>query len=47
MLPKAILFDMDETLLTTTMPIESAWQEACELQQKGLFLLIRKNCGSR
>jgi putative hydrolase of the HAD superfamily len=34
MLPKAILFDMDETLLTTTMPIESAWQEACETSAK-------------
>ena len=34
MLPKAILFDMDETLLTNTMPIESAWQEACETSAK-------------
>ena len=25
---------MDETLLTTTMPIESAWQEACETSAK-------------
>jgi len=30
MLPKAILFDMDETLLTNTIPIDAAWREACE-----------------
>jgi putative hydrolase of the HAD superfamily len=34
MLPKAILFDMDETLLTTIIPIDAAWQKACEKSAK-------------
>ena len=34
MLPKAILFDMDETLLTNTIPIDTAWQKACETSAK-------------
>jgi putative hydrolase of the HAD superfamily len=34
MLPKAILFDMDETLLTNTIPIDAAWHEACEISAK-------------
>jgi putative hydrolase of the HAD superfamily len=34
MLPSAILFDMDETLLTNTLPIDAAWQQACYISAK-------------
>ena len=34
MLPNAILFDMDETLLTNTLPIDTAWQQACRNSAK-------------
>jgi len=34
MLPSAILFDMDETLLTNTLPIDEAWQQACQTSVK-------------
>ena len=34
MLPKAILFDMDDTLLTYTITLESAWKQACEISAK-------------
>jgi putative hydrolase of the HAD superfamily len=34
MLPEAILFDMDETLLTNTIPIDASWREACETSAK-------------
>jgi putative hydrolase of the HAD superfamily len=31
MLPKAILFDLDDTLLRYDIPLESAWKKACEI----------------
>ena len=34
MLPKAILFDMDDTILRYTITLESAWKEACEISAK-------------
>jgi putative hydrolase of the HAD superfamily len=34
MLPKAILFDMDDTLLRSSMTSESAWNKACEISVK-------------
>jgi putative hydrolase of the HAD superfamily len=34
MLPQAIFFDMDDTLLKYNIPLESAWQKACEISLK-------------
>ena len=34
MLPEAIFFDMDDTLLFVTVTTESAWQQACDISLK-------------
>ncbi len=36
MLPQAIFFDLDDTLLRYNIPLESAWQKACEISLKDI-----------
>jgi len=36
MLPQAILFDLDDTLLRYNIPLESAWKKACEISTKAM-----------